>query len=263
MIHLYFAGILGLLILLLAIWAPLRKHRINQQPLFMPSVLVALVVFQALLGMWTVTLKLLPMVVMAHLMGGMTIAALLWCITLATKQNIHPPSQHLHVLRPWAVIALLIVTIQIFLGAWTSTNYAALACPDFPFCHGSLFPQMEWRSAFNFATPIGPNYEGGRLAMDARVTIQMAHRYGAFITTLYLVPLSLCLIMVKTFAPLRRLGWIVLLLLASQIMLGILNIELTLPMWTAVAHNGVATMLLLATVTIVYRLFNKRRGNLS
>lgn len=262
MIHRYFAGTLGLLILVLAIWALVRKRHINQQPLFMPLVLVTLVIFQALLGMWTVTLKLLPIVVMAHLMGGMTIAALLWCLALATKQNFHAPSQHLLVLRPWAIIALFIVVIQIFLGAWTSTNYAALACPNFPFCHGSLFPEMEWSSAFNIMSPIGPNYEGGRLAMDTRVTIHMAHRYGAFITTLYLVPLSLSVILVKTFAPLHRLGWIMLLLLGGQIALGILNIELTLPMWTAVAHNAIAAMLLLAVVTMVFRLCTKRRGNL-
>jgi cytochrome c oxidase assembly protein subunit 15 len=260
MIHRYFAGTLAVLILILGFWAFVRKFSYRYQPILCPILLLLMIVFQALLGMWTVTLKVLPLVVMGHLLGGMTIAALLCWLVLAVKQN-NPPNWKLTSLKFWAVLGLLIVFGQIFLGAWTSTNYAALACPSFPDCHGTLFPPMEWKAAFNFASPIGPNYEGGRLEMAARVTIQMAHRYGALITFLYLAPLSLVLIAVKRFASLRVIGFVILLLLCLQIILGILNVVWLLPMWTAVMHNGVAALLLLALVTLVYRLFGKPRDS--
>jgi len=191
MAHRYVAGTLGVFILGLAIFALVRRRRVASQPLLVPWLLLVIVVVQALLGKWTVTLKLLPVVVMSHLMGGMTVAALLCWLMLATKQQQASGSYRLNVLRPWVLIGLIIIVGQIFLGAWTSTNYAALACPDFPYCHGMLFPHMDWRQAFNFMSPIGPNYDGGRLAMDSRVTIHMAHRFGAFITFMYLLPFSL------------------------------------------------------------------------
>ncbi len=258
MAHRYIAGGLGLLILLLALWGPLRKKYIQQQPLLVPWLLVGLVILQAALGMWTVTLKLLPLIVMAHLLGGMIITALLWWLTLATNQSIQPPSQRLKVLKPWVLLGVLMVLIQITLGAWTSTNYAALACIDFPFCGGKLFPPMDWRSAFNLSSPIGPNYEGGHLAMDARIAIHMAHRYGAFLVAAYLAPLAIALVSIKTLSTLRHLGWLILFVLSCQIGLGIMNVKLTLPMWVAVAHNGVAAVLLLTMVTIAYRLFTRR-----
>ncbi len=262
MIHRYFAGALGITILGLAIWASFRRRHVLEHPLFVPWMLVVLVIFQVLLGMWTVTLKLLPLVVMGHLLGAMTIAALLWWLTLSTRRSTQLPIYHFHALRPWAFVGLCILLLQIFLGAWTSTNYAALACPHFPYCQGVLFPHLDWRSAFNFASPIGPDYEGGRLAMNARITIQMVHRYGAFITAAYLIPFSICLITIREYAQLRTLGWMISLLIATQFTLGILNVELTLPMWTAIAHNGVATLLLLSIVTVLYKIYAKRRERL-
>lgn len=261
MIHRYFAGTLGLLILGLLIGAVVRRRHNRQQPVFVPLLLGVMVIFQAALGMWTVTLKLLPLIVTAHLLGGMTIIALLWWLTLSSRHKLAPPNFELRALKPWAVAALVIVAGQIFLGAWTSTHYAALACPNFPFCQGSLMPaNMDWRNAFSFTTPIGPNYEGGHLPMNARVTIQMAHRYGAFITTAYIVPFALCLIFMRRLRPLRPIGVIVLLLLLAQVTLGVLNIELTLPMWTAVLHNGVAALLLLSVITVVNKLFKNQEG---
>lgn len=258
MVHRYFAGTLGGLIVILVILAIARKIRFAEQPLLVPMLLFLMMIFQAVLGMWTVTWKVLPLIVMAHLMGGVTIAALLCWLVLSLRQN-RFENNRLASLRPWAVLALILVAGQIFLGAWTSTNYSALVCPNFPFCHGALFPNMEWKNAFNFASPIGPNYEGGRLAMDTRITIQMAHRYGAFITVAYLLPLSLSLILVRRFSPLRRLGLVILALLCLQFILGVLNVVWTLPMGNAVMHNGVAALLLLSVVTLVYRLFGKSR----
>lgn len=254
MIHRYFAGGLGLIIGVLALWALCRRAHDAKQPLLVPWLLVALVIMQALLGMWTVTLKLLPIIVLAHLFGGLAIAALLWWLVLSTRKQEVYLHYEMAKLRFWSVLALIILLLQLFLGAWTSTNYAALACPSFPFCQGSLFPAMDWQ-AFNLFTPIGPNYEGGHLAMDARVTIQMAHRYGAALLTAYFIPLSLILIKKPMFKILRPLGWLLLLLLILQFALGIINIEWLLPLWSALLHTGIATLLLLTVVTLIHRSF--------
>jgi cytochrome c oxidase assembly protein subunit 15 len=258
MIHRYFAGTLGTLIMVLVVLALVRKVRYAEQPLFVPLLLLGMMIFQAVLGMWTVTWKVLPLVVMSHMLGGVTIAALLCWLVLSLRLNPHQ-NNHLASLRPWAILAIILVMAQIFLGAWTSTNYSALVCPTFPFCHGTLFPNMEWKSAFDLISPVGPNYEGGRLALDTRVTIQMAHRYGALITGLYLLPLSFALIFVRRFAALRTIGLTILALFCLQFLLGVMNVVWTLPMWNAVMHNGVAALLLLSVVTLTYRLFGKSR----
>jgi cytochrome c oxidase assembly protein subunit 15 len=260
MVHRYFAGTLELIIFGLAIIAAIRKFKYSDQPLIIPLILSALVIFQAMLGMWTVTWKLLPLVVMGHLVGGMTILALLWWLMLKKgepfKNEITPVTK----LRFWTVLGLIIVILQIFLGGWTSANYASLACTQFPYCNLN-FPLIEFHRAFNFLTPIGVNYQGGDLEMPARVVIHMAHRYWAGITALYVAALSLYLIAAKTTSGLRKLGWFMLALLMIQLFLGYLNIKMLLPMHVALAHNGVAALLLLSFVTLMYRLFSVERRN--
>ncbi len=258
MVHRYFAGTLGILIAVLAVWGIRRRQQKLNQPLWTPGILVGLVIFQALLGMWTVTWKVLPTVVSAHLLGGMVIVACLHWLNLSTQSPVKIPSIAPTSIRPWLIFGLILTILQIFLGAWTSTNYAALACPHFPFCQGSMFPHLEWSKAFNFLTPIGPNYEGGKLDMIARMTIQMVHRYGAFLVFCYWLPLSLSLIIKQNLKSLKRIGVAVLLLLLLQIILGVLNVELMLPIQTAVAHNGVAVLLLLAMLTAVHRSYYAR-----
>ncbi len=250
MVHRYFAGSLGLFIFGLAIWSTARRYKNSSQPIVTPWLLVGIVIFQAALGMWTVTLKLLPDVVSAHLLGGMLITALLYWLKLSSQYSFKLPAIQLQNLRPWVLTGLVLLFGQIFLGAWTSTNYAALACPHFPLCNASLFPQMEWAKAFNFLSPIGPNYEGGQLDMLTRATIQMSHRYGAFIVFCYLSTLGVYMIRKSA---LRRIGISLLILLFVQIILGVLNVELRLPIQTAVMHNGVALLLLLTMVAAVYR----------
>lgn len=262
MVHRYVAGTLGTLIIVLAGWALYRRRQDHGQPIVTPLLLVGLLIFQALLGMWTVTLKLLPLVVTGHLLGGMAIAALLcWLMLSAQPRNVDVRAD-LHSLRPWVIAGLAILIIQLFLGAWTSTNYAALACPDFPFCQGRL-PAMQWKTAFNIFSPIGPNYEGGLLAMAARVTIHMAHRYWALITFIYLLPLALMLLISRRCTELRALGGCLLILLLLQVLLGILNVMLLLPLPIAVAHNGVAVLLLITVVAILQRLYTRRTSNAS
>lgn len=263
MAHRYAASLLALLVLGLAFSSFKQRKRFSIHAIVISWVLVVIVILQALLGKWTVTFHLLPLVVTGHLMGGMCIVGLLCWLVNATHGYHFRNACRINVLKPWAIIGLLIITIQIFLGAWTSTNYSALACTDFPYCHGNLFPPIDWAHAFNFKNPIGPNYDGGQLDINARVTIQMVHRFGAFITTMYLVPFALCLLLIKDFTPLKNLGFILLLLLVGQICLGALNIVMLLPLQMAVAHNGIAALLLLTMVTLLYRIYasNPKRNH--
>jgi cytochrome c oxidase assembly protein subunit 15 len=270
MVHRYVAGALGILILILAVWAIVNRRRGIQNLIVTPLLLVGVLIFQAVLGMWTVTLKLLPLVVTAHLLGGMSIAGLLSWMTAATSNSVIPrldePSRSKFADNDWlklkvlTLIGLMILIIQLFLGAWTSTNYSALACgADFPSCLGSFWPNMDWRHAFNILSPVGPNYEGGLLNMAARTAIHMAHRYWALITFLYLSGLSLLLLSSKVYSSWRNLAIILLSLLCLQVLLGIVNVIKLLPLANAVAHNGVAVLLLITIILLLERV--SRRAN--
>lgn len=256
MVHRYFAGTLGLLIFILAVWAVIRKFRYQDQPVVVPLILALLAIFQGTLGMWTVTMKLLPLVVMSHLLGGMAILSLLWWLTFKTGNLFPYHHKGYEKLRVWSILGLVIVGIQIFLGGWTSANYASLACTTFPACNSGLFPSMEFMRAFNFLSPIGANYQGGVLDMTARITIHMWHRYWAFITALYVAVLAIYMLIARSAEGLRGLGVIMLALLFLQILLGILNVTLLLPMHIALAHNGIAALLLLSMVTLIYKVFS-------
>lgn len=270
MIHRYFAGTLGILIVILAGWALLRRRKHPAQPITIPLLLVALVIFQAALGAWTVTWKVLPLVVSMHLLGGIALVALLWYLSLTSRVLREPQDRSLREpqdrslrkpqdkpaakFKPWAILALLVLIVQLFLGAWTSTNYAALACHDFPFCHGQLLPPMGFAAAFDFSHPIGVNYEGGVLDNTARVTIQMMHRYWAAVTAIVVGLLSIFLLFSRSEQNLRCIGGSILIILCLQIALGISNVIWMLPLPIAVMHNGVAAVLLLALLTLIYKL---------
>ncbi|MDR0779683.1 MAG: COX15/CtaA family protein, partial [Pseudomonadales bacterium] len=189
-VHRYFASTLGLVIVLIAVLAWRRRQNL-EQPVKLPLLLLCLVIAQGLFGMWTVTLKLWPQVVTAHLLGGFTTLALLWLLHLRlTRQRWPAPSGALHhwqALRPWALVGLLLVIAQIMLGGWTSSNYAAFACPDLPTCQARWWPMMDAKSGFNIFQEIGPNYLGGQLDGAARVAIHMGHRIGAIIVSVYLL----------------------------------------------------------------------------
>lgn len=264
MVHRYFAGTLGLLILGLAMvaWCRVRAYRSSQ--LTLTLMLMLALFFQAALGMWTVTWQLLPLVVMGHLLGGMTIASLLWFLTLASRQpRVLVTTPASSGLRIWAVLGCVVVAIQIFLGGWTTSNYASVVCQDFPYCHGHLTLALpHWHQAFDFSRPIGVNYEGGVLNSAARIAIQLAHRYGALVVLLVNLPIAIWLVARQPLVE-RALGGAVLLVLTIQIMLGIFNVIWVLPMAIAVAHNGVALLLLLVWVTIVFRAFFADRLRLS
>jgi cytochrome c oxidase assembly protein subunit 15 len=246
MIHRYFAGTLGILIAGLAVVA--LRNRSASTPLKLPILLVGLVVLQAAFGMWTVTLKLWPQVVTTHLLGGFATLSLLWLLYLRTAETPAIAAR----LRPHAALALVAVVLQVGLGGWTTSNYAALACPDFPTCQGHWWPQMDAAAGFDFFQDIGPNYLGGLLDNAARVAIHMGHRIGALVV--FLVVGSLALRLVPSSEG-KTLGIALLALLVAQICLGIANVELTLPLPVATAHNATGALLLLGVITVNYRSF--------
>ncbi|MCY4564151.1 MAG: COX15/CtaA family protein, partial [Gammaproteobacteria bacterium] len=149
-----------------------------------------------------------------------------------------------------ALAALLVLVLQVALGGWVTSNYAALACPDFPTCHGAWAPPMDVAQGFNFFQSVGPNYLGGIMDSEARIAIQIAHRLGAVAVLLVAGLLGWRLLAEKN--PLG--SWLVG-ALALQLSLGIANILLHLPLWVAVSHNAGGALLLLVLVTVNYRAF--------
>lgn len=241
MAHRYAAGTLGLLIFYIALSVLYQRYRGKIVPWHLPAVLFMLLIFQAVLGMWTVTLKLLPVVVMGHLLGGMLIVA---CLSRFRMQISNLLGDELPQWRPWFRLAVLIVFVQIALGGWVSSNYAGIACIGFPQCNAVWLPDLQLKQAFNLFSSIGANYQGGLLDNEARVTIQFVHRIGALVTALYLLLLS-SMVLIKTNSNyLKRAAVITLILVLSQFILGILNVVYLLPLYVAVAHNGIAALLL-------------------
>lgn len=258
MIHRYFAGALGLVILAIAIMALRARSRAHAAgeappvPVGLSLGLLVLVICQAAFGAWTVTLKLWPQVVTAHLLGGFATLSLLWllCLRLGVLDGVRVPRLRLR----HGVFAMVLVIAQIALGGWVSSNYAALACHDFPTCHGEWWPEMDLRAGFDFAQTVGPNYLGGQLESDARVAIHFAHRLGALIVLLAVGGLAWRLWRDGSTMALPLAA-----VLAVQLTLGILNVVLVLPLWSATAHNAVGALLLLVLVTVNYRAFRDGR----
>ena len=245
MVHRYFACSLGLLIFGLAALAIRGRET---APVKLPLLLAALVVVQAVFGMWTVTLKLWPQVVTTHLLGGFTTLGLLWLLQLRLRPAARLDTQ----LRPYALLALVVVVAQIALGGWTAANYAALACPDFPTCQGRWWPSMDAAAGFDLMQRVGPNYLGGLLDNGARVAIHVGHRVGAVCVLLAVGTLA---IQLRRRSDEHRVAATLLFLLVAQISLGIANVVLTLPLPVAVAHNATGALLLLGVITVNYRSF--------
>lgn len=250
MIHRYLAATLGLLIIAL-VGLAWRNRRDPDQKIVLPLALLALVIFQGVLGMWTVTWQLKPAVVLAHLMGGLTTLGLLWWLTLRQSRWAETPlDPGERGLRIWALLGLVVVGIQIALGGWTSTNYAALACTDFPTCHTQWWPEMDFREGFTLWHGLGVNYEFGVLDSAARVAIHMVHRLGALVVLVYIAWLAWQTLRRARSGVLRAVGGLLALLLAVQLALGIGNVVLGLPLMVAVAHNAGAALLVLVLVTL-------------
>ena len=248
MVHRYLASTLGLVILILAYLA-IKNRKDPDQPFWLPILLVLVVCFQGALGMWTVTLLLKPAIVTLHLLGGMLTLALLSWLTLSQKFPKHKRIQTKSFTKNWAMFALIILSLQISLGGWTSTNYVALHCYDLPTCQGQWLPPTDFKEGFRIWRELGVDYEGGILSVEAGTAVHLTHRIGAVITLLVSVLLIFLLTQVRQ--PLGKgLALLLSIVLATQILLGVLNIVLVLPLVIAVAHNGVAALLVVILVSI-------------
>jgi heme a synthase len=253
MAHRYLAGSLGVLVLLLAV-AAWRGHRCCGISVGAPTTVLVLVVFQALLGMWTVTLLVKPAIVTAHLIGGLGTLGLLWWISLRNAALWRAPaSPFAQRLRLWVWLGLLLVLGQILLGGWTSSNYAALACGDFPSCRGGQWlPPVDFRDAFVIWPEAGVSYEYGVLDGAARTAIHLTHRLGALVVLVYLGSLGLLIVARAGQRIQRNVGLAVCGALLLQIGLGIGNVLGHLPLAVAVAHTGGAALLMLSLVTLLH-----------
>lgn len=260
MVHRYFASTLGLLIFTLGIIA-IKKRNEPNQAVKLPLFLMALVVFQGMLGMWTVTIKLHPTIVMSHLMGGMTTLSILWWLTLRSGRLFkfgHVDTNYLNKLKKPALIGLIIVVLQVMLGGWTSSNYAALHCVEFPTCTGGQYlPAMNFTEGFDFLHEFDKNYEFGVMSNEARIAIHTTHRIGAVIIALFVVWLGLKILLTPAYRPLKKAGIALLAVVTLQFILGISNVLLSLPLLVAVAHNGGGALLILTMVTLNHLVRNQ------
>ncbi len=247
MVHRYLATILGVVVIALLVWAYRRRHI---ESYVLPLVILVAIIFQGMLGMWTVTLKLHPSIVMSHLMGGLTIFSLIVWLACSRSPGITPYRYAGHVKQWMVVVGFLLLLMQIALGGWTSANYAALACVGFPQCNGVWWPQMDFVQAMDVFKQYGPNYEFGVKDGPARMAIQMMHRMGAVVVTLYFSWLIFKLTRNRELMPL---GLSLLVLLAIQIALGIINVTYSLPLLVATLHNGVAALLIANMVILLYK----------
>jgi heme a synthase len=259
MLHRYLAALLGLLILVVAglAW---RNRQDAQQPVRLPFALVALVIFQGLLGMWTVTLLLKPAIVSAHLMGGLATMSLLWWLSLQTARRSRPKGEDS--LRRWAVFGLVVLVVQILLGGWVSTNYSAVACPDFPTCQRSFWPDMDFKDAFVLWRGLGIDYEGGVLDHPARVAIHFTHRIGAIVAALVLGFVAWKAMRSGQSRGVRAAGIALAVTLAAQLLVGPIMVLKTFPLPLATAHNAVAALLVLSMVALLRYLYPPRGSGL-
>lgn len=261
MLHRYAAGTVVLLVIVSSLFSWRLRKQCRSAPKWALAMLVV-IFFQASLGMLTVTLNLLPIIVVGHLIGGFMLLMVVWLFTLSLKKEKTKlenfPRRSLSFLKCISAVGVVLISTQIFLGGWVSTNYAALICPTFPKCQGAWWPIMNFKEAFHFFLPIGPNYEGGVLDNASRVAIQMMHRCGAVVVFGYVLFLVGYLTyqrktLPKHFFHLAMILWI---LILSQLVLGIINVVRLLPLPVALLHNGCAALLLLSVVTLCYRSFS-------
>jgi cytochrome c oxidase assembly protein subunit 15 len=262
MIHRYAVGTLSVIVILVAALAiSARRRAVMSVPLALA--LIATLIVQALLGMLTVTWRLNPLIVTLHLLFGMTTLALLWWLLLSLPRSSWQPrarpdaslgsrgASQLALARGLTLLGLIALAIQIALGGWTSSNYAAVACPDFPTCQGAWWPHSDYRNAFVIWHGLNINYEGGVLDNAARVAIHLTHRVGAAVTTAALALAALFVLWQRGLAGAHRRAWAVLGALALQLTIGITMVLKTFPLWLATAHTAGAALLLLATLALL------------
>jgi cytochrome c oxidase assembly protein subunit 15 len=259
MVHRYAAGTLALIIVAITALA-IATRRTRLVSVAYALALLATVIVQALLGMLTVTWQLKPLIVTAHLVFGMTTLALLWWLTLSLPSGSWASAARatggggagaIASARGLVLAGLAALAVQIALGGWTSSNYAAVACPDFPTCQGSLWPHADYRDAFVLWRGLNVNYEGGVLANPARVAIHFTHRLGAGVASVALILGALFVLRHRGLAVARARAWAVLAALALQLTIGVSMVLRGFPLSLATAHTAGAALLLLATLALL------------
>jgi heme a synthase len=269
MLHRYAASFIGALILVMfarAVYAKLRPERSmfsaarSAVGIGWPLTLLIVVSLQGLFGKWTVTLKLMPIVVTTHLLGGMTLFALLiwfWMRERDRMGDVHAGIIDVNK-RTRALIgfAIFMLYIQIFLGGWVSTNYAVMACADFPGCNGTLMPSVAWGDGFTLLRELGKNADGSYMSIDALRAIHWAHRIGALVVSVVIVAAAISLMRANT--QLKRQALFIKIALTLQILIGISTVVFNQPIAVATAHNFFAAILLATLIVAAYRISGQR-----
>jgi heme a synthase len=250
MIHRYFAGTLVIAIATLLAWT-VRFRKDRGQPSIAVALLFVIVCLQAVLGALTVTLLLKPLIVTAHLLGGLSTLALLWWLSLEPPVTVN----RLPTLQRFALLGLTALILQIALGGWTSSNYAALACPDFPTCQGAWWPRMNYRDAFVLWRGLDIDYEGGVLANPARAAIHFTHRLGALVTGLILIGLGLLVAVRAQDRRLARAGSLLVIAVVIQIAIGAAMVHWGVPLSLATLHNAGDALLVICIATLLRALW--------
>ena len=253
MIHRYLAMMVGALILIQVAVAYSKVKTLGKTPFIASLGLLLLVCVQGAFGAWTVTLKLQPIIVTIHLMLALILLA---CLTAYAQQAWEPISARVRTLqiRPLPasllIISFLILFTQVFLGAWVSTNYAVLACPDFPTCIGSVWPETNWTEGFSLWRQLGLNAQGEFISPIALQTIHWAHRLFAVLVLLCLGILGVRAYQLSTAATstLKRLAVLLLSLLLLQVLTGISNVIFQWPLIAALMHTAGSAALVFCLV---------------
>ncbi len=264
MLHRYVASFIGALILVMfarAVYAKIRPERSmfsaprSAVGIGWPLLLLIVVSLQGLFGKWTVTLKLMPIVVTTHLLGGMTLFALLiwfWMRERDRMGDVRATVIDVRARVRWLTwLAIAVLYVQIFLGGWVSTNYAVMACADFPGCNGTLSPSVSWGEGFSFMRELGKNADGSFLSIEALRAIHWAHRIGALVVTVVIVAAAIALM--RASAQLKRQAMLIKVALTVQILVGISTVIFNQPIALATAHNFFAAVLLATLTVAAYR----------
>lgn len=251
-VHRWFAASLGLLAIAL-LFIAFRENKLKVES----ATLLLVIIGQGIFGYLTVSLKLHPLIVTSHLFGAM-IATSLFLVIFMKSLKISKTYDVLVRNKTLIIIGFVLIIFQIFLGAWTSTNYAARACLDLPYCQGQLVPDVDFKEGFNLFQSIGPNYLYGQMSYEARVAIHLTHRIGAIVVFFYSLFMAFKLWSKET-KPII-IGFLV--VLFTQVFLGVNNVLSSLPLWNAVAHNIVGVMLFLSFVIMTFLGFRRTDGNI-
>ena len=276
MIHRYFAGSLGLLILAIFIFSISSKPYRSTSTL--STLLLLLVLFQATLGMLTVTMSLQPLIVVGHLLGGFLVLNLIWLLLLnitAEQKNNHsliniPRSNQSSPNKPTfniafiaSLLVIFLVLSQIALGGWLSANYAASFCNELPFCDG-FNSDYSWQQ-FSFLSiwqlPTSSNYEFGVLPSQARLSIHLFHRFWAIITSLIVLTFIIRIYLTNDQVHIKSCVLWVAFLMCSQVFLGVMMVFWNFPILMALAHNLCAAFLLMSLIRLSYGLSKTNNSN--